>query len=245
MANRLISELDAVTSIISGDEVEVQQVGKTVTKRATITQINSVEATARAAQDDVIEAGVGLNTNGTYPSLTDSFYLTAAAFASGITDNGGNSGALTENVMNALRILDFHSYDTASYVYTNNFVLTKTVELTVNEVLTLKVVPKVLITSPGANMYIEVISAVGKLAFDSAAYEAGTDKLEIKYAGGSTMFEFENAFLESASTVVDRAKSTADSVLKVGNVVLDCATQPTTGDGIITIVLTYRIHYLP
>lgn len=244
MANKTINELTAVTSLVAGDELEVQKSGETTTKKATVTQVLAVEATARAAQDDVIEAGVGLNTNGTYPSLTNAWYIRAAEFAAGVTDRGGATGALTENVMNALRILDAAIYGVATYAYTSDVIKTATVTLSTADILAINAVPKVLLPNLGAGWAYEVISAIGINTFGTAAFEAGTAKLEIKHTGGAVIAEFDNAFIEAGAKLIHRAIPTSNGAMVSGSVVAYCGTAPTpaTGDGSIAITLTYRLH---
>jgi len=110
MANKTITQLTAVASVAAIDEFEVQVSGEIGTKKCTLTQLTQVEATARAAQDDVIEAAVGLNTDGTYKTLSDSWYLRTADFATGITDRGGAEANVVESVEGALRLLDSKLY---------------------------------------------------------------------------------------------------------------------------------------
>lgn len=125
MANKKISELDTlVGNVAATDIVEVQKNGETSSKKATLTQLTAVEVAARVAQDDVIEAGVGLNTNGTYPSLPNSWYLRAADFVTGIIDRSGAVANITESVMGALRVLDYKIYQALSSlaIWTRNSV---------------------------------------------------------------------------------------------------------------------------
>jgi len=238
MANKTINELTAVASVAASDEIEVQKSGETSTKKATLTQLTAVEAAARIAQDNVIEAGVGLNADGTYASLTDSWYLRAAEFAAGITDRDGASGALTESIANALRLLDAQMYAMSS---SQGFISTKTIVCSTADILACNATPKVLIQGISGRHY-EIISAVAYNEFGTAAFSAGTDKLEIKYFGGSIIAEFDNAFLEAAADSFYRAIPTANGAVPAASVVLYCATAPTLGDGEITVILTYRVH---
>lgn len=110
MANKKISELTAVASVAATTEMEVQVSGETTTKKATVTQVLAVESTPRAAQDDAIEAGVGLNTDGTYVTLANSWFLRAADFVAGMTDRSGIVANVTQSIANALRLLDAKLY---------------------------------------------------------------------------------------------------------------------------------------
>lgn len=240
MANATINQLTAVSSVTNADEIEVQKSGEATTKKATVAQLTAVESAARAAQDDAIEAGVGLNTDGTYKSLINAWYIRAAEFAAGITDRGGASGALTESVENALRILDAAIYVINSTM--PSFIKTITVRASSADILACNAVPKTLI--PALAGYVtEIISIYGYNKYNSAAFSAGTDKLTIGYSGGSTMFEFSNAFLETAADMNERGLATANQTLLTNTaIVMSCATAPTTGNGYIDFVITYRQH---
>jgi len=107
MANKLISQLTSgAANVQDTDVIEGQKSGELITKKFTGAQMRGVEKGEREAQDDQIEASVGLNADGTFTAPANSWYLRSADFTAGITDRAGATGALTENVMNALRILD-------------------------------------------------------------------------------------------------------------------------------------------
>lgn len=110
MANKTINQLTAVSSIEAADEIEIQKSGETTTKKGTIAQLLGVESTVRAAQDDVIEESVGLDANGAYTELANSWYLRAADFVAGITDHSGVVANITQSIANALRLLDAKIY---------------------------------------------------------------------------------------------------------------------------------------
>jgi hypothetical protein len=107
MANKLISQLTAGAANLQDiDQVELQVDHELFTRRITGLQLRAVEKTEREAQDNVIEASVGLNANGTFTAPANSWNLRSVDFTAGCTDRGGATGALTENVLNALRLLD-------------------------------------------------------------------------------------------------------------------------------------------
>lgn len=244
MANKTIAQLSTVATVADIDEFEVQVSGETVTKKCTRKQLTQIEETARIAQDDVIEAAVGLNTNGTYKTLPDSWYLRAADFATGITDRGGAEGNVVESIEGGLRLLDSKLYESVAQL--SQAIKTITVELSNADILSLNAVPKVLI--PYQTDYVhEVISIVAAMVAPGVAlvaYEAGTDKLAVRYSsGGSTIFEFPNAFIETATKSVYSGLATSSQELGISrNIELYCATPPTTGNGIMQINITYRTH---
>lgn len=240
MANKTINQLTAVTSVVAADEIEVQKNGETVTKKATLTQLTNVEATARAAQDDAIEAGVGLNTDGTFPSMTQSRYLKPADFVAGFTDAGGAEANVTENLYNAVRMLDAELYDAVTASIT--WIKTRTVIVDTASILACNAVPVELIAAVAGYTH-EIISIVASNNYGGATFEAGTDKLEIKYNGGAIMFEFPNAFIEETADAIYRGVATANQKLTPeAAIVMTCATPPTTGTGGFVFVITYRSH---
>lgn len=117
--DKTIEQLGASGSnLLDTDVIEGQTPGSTPTKKYTGQQMRQVEKDEREAQDDVIEASVGLENDGTFPTgdLTDSWHLRTIDFNAGVTDRGGATGALTENVINALRILDASIFTQGSYI---------------------------------------------------------------------------------------------------------------------------------
>jgi hypothetical protein len=107
MADKLISQLTAAaTNLQDVDLAELQVNGEVFSRKMTGAQLRAVEKGERMAQDDVIEAGAGLNANGTFTAPANSWNLRAVDFLAGCTDRGGATGALTENIYNALRLLD-------------------------------------------------------------------------------------------------------------------------------------------
>jgi len=107
MANKLISQLTAAAANLQDiDLAELQVSGEPFTRKMTGLQFRGVEKLERETQDNVIEAGAGLNANGTFTAPVNSWNLRAADFAAGCTDRGGATGALTESILNGLRLLD-------------------------------------------------------------------------------------------------------------------------------------------
>jgi len=106
MANKIITDLTAVSAVAAADEFEVQKSGETVTKKATTTQITQVEATAREAMDAAIRFWTGINSDGSFPAFANSWYMRNADYVAGVTDRGGATGALGYGIYNGLRILD-------------------------------------------------------------------------------------------------------------------------------------------
>lgn len=107
MADKLISQLIAAAANLQDtDLAELQVSGEAFTRKLTGLQVRGIEKLERETQDNVIEAGAGLNVDGTFTPPANSWNLRAADFAAGVTDRGGATGALTENILNGLRLLD-------------------------------------------------------------------------------------------------------------------------------------------
>jgi hypothetical protein len=107
MADKLISQLTAAASNLQDiDLAEGQMNGEVFTRKLTGAQVRGVEKGEREAQDNVIEASAGLQTDGSFVAPVNSWSLRSSDFAAGITDRGGATGALAENILNGLRLLD-------------------------------------------------------------------------------------------------------------------------------------------
>ncbi|GAG04962.1 unnamed protein product, partial [marine sediment metagenome] len=66
MANKRIIDLGVAASVTNANVMEVDDAAFIESKQATVEVITQVERDARIAQDNVIEAGTGLETDGTY-----------------------------------------------------------------------------------------------------------------------------------------------------------------------------------
>jgi hypothetical protein len=110
MANKIIHDLTAVAAVDAADEFEVQKSGETTTKKATLTQVTQVEATARTAADNAICAGAGLAIGGACPSLSDSWYLRDADLLAGWTDRSGVTSGHLPELIHFIQMLDARVY---------------------------------------------------------------------------------------------------------------------------------------
>ena len=115
MSDKLISQLTAAAGNLQDiDLAEGQKSGEVFSRKFTGLQMRGVEKAEREAQDNVIEAGAGLNANGTFTPPVNSWILRSADYTTGCTDRGGATGALTENILNGLRLLDAKVYQLAN-----------------------------------------------------------------------------------------------------------------------------------
>lgn len=233
--NKIITSLPAVASVEAADEIEVQKSGETVTKKATLSQLTQVEATARAAQDDVIEASVGLSAAGAYPSssFVYSWYLRDADFGS-IIDRMGQTGSLPINIVNALRVLDYS-------LHSANSILIAEIDLTSVQVKALHTNPAILVTGE-TGYVIDPIKVTASLNFNTVAYtNIAADSLKFGFTGGLDMFTITNAFYTSADDIVARGALTADEEMLTGaNFTVYCDTAILTGNSPVKIIVVYR-----
>jgi len=78
MADKQIYELDASSADLTDAALVAGGVGTASAKKYTGLELRAKEKGEREAQDDVIEAGVGLNGDGTYNGFAGSNYLDAS-----------------------------------------------------------------------------------------------------------------------------------------------------------------------
>jgi len=239
MANKIITQLGIVSAVASADEFEVQKSGEVLTKKATLAQITSVEATARALGDDNIEGAVGLTAGGLYNPLSSSWYLRTSDHASMI-DRSGVVEDVPSTVMGALQLLDYQ-------VHTINTVIGNTVEasytISTADILALNTSPRLLIDAQ--DVYYEVIDCVAELHYGTTPFSAGTDDIVIQYVGGSQIATLSNTFLEMGENSIYKGKINGDVIdLGIG-IEMTCATSPTLGDSTMVIKLTYKVHTNP
>lgn len=245
MANKIITDLTpSGGNAASTTEFEGQIAGDSVTKKFTLTQVTAVEAAARVAQDDKIEASVGLQSNGDFTSMPNSYNLTDAKFTTGVVDNNGSTGALTKNITNALRMLDV-----AINNATSTAILTKAVALSATQAKQLKSTTIPLIVAP-AGYYVEIISIIGEYTRGAVAYSAGGNDIQFRYGNQPSYFcAFPYANFMEASITEGQTKLykvACESVsLHPTNVNFYMGADATLGDGTFVFVATYRLHATP
>ena len=129
----------------------------------------------------------------------------------------------------------------ATLAATNITILSTKVTLTSAEILDLLATPKTIIPAPGANKVISIIDCSAFNNFNTTAYSAGTDVLELVL--GSRQWSFSNFFLETAGDLASNGEREVniDMALNTALQVQTPSTAPTLGDGTITIVITYKI----
>lgn len=120
--------------------------------------------------------------------------------------------------------------------------LEASITLSSAQILDLYDTPVELVAQPGVGKYIEVISASAYNNYDSAAYNAGTDLLELQ-VGTTKVWSWTNAFLESTTDKASQGTRVDDAELPVnkGINITTTTADPTTGQGTIKISVIYRV----
>ena len=234
MANKRTIDLTTESSVTNGMYMLVDDASFIEAKKATVEEVTEIERTARVAQDDAIEAGAGLDADGSFSPDAGSRYFTAADFV---------AAGYTENIRRALRLLDTQIYANASAI--DGILVTVTRVLTVAEINTLYSVPVVLVDTSAwaANLLIDVIDCVAWINWGSVAWTTAKT-LDIGYTGGADIMTFTNAFVVAVADTFQKATPTDNAAMKIGDVeVRFDAANPTAppGDSEITIYLSYRI----
>lgn len=117
--------------------------------------------------------------------------------------------------------------------------------LTSVEILALLVTPILLIPTPGVGKAIEVISATGRLNYNSIAYTANLT-LTIRAVGGASNQSSISNILNGVVTKISRGGITATSgaaqtAENVGLEVTTTSTAPLTGNSTVDLYISYRI----
>jgi len=215
--------------------LECDKTSFTEAKKITTTQICEVETTRATTAEDTIEASTGLNTDGTYVSLSTSNYLKAADFAAaGLAENQSNADLLLDAKIKETELID-----------------TGWIEFNYTEIISLRTTKQLLIAAPGANKYIVVEKVLGFNDFNTAAFDNGTDTLNVEYDSGQLIVQWPQTFIESAADLYqEAAKNAADTPINILNEAVYLRTSsadPTLGNAgsLIYIKLFYRIITKP
>lgn len=108
--------------------------------------------------------------------------------------------------------------------------------------------PRQIIPAPGAGLAVVVDALYGVNEFDTAAFEAGTQTLDVGYAGGATLVSLTNAFVEAAATkrsYVLPAVAQFDPAVNTGVVVRLASADATGGGTNSKVKLRVRYRILP
>jgi hypothetical protein len=121
------------------------------------------------------------------------------------------------------------------------------VSMTSAELLAIFTTPKTLLPA-AANFAYMVTGMYAVMTFGTAAYEAGSQNLELHYtnAAGTLLLSLTNAFLETASSAkayVEKAEAQVVPVVNAPLVLCAPSANPTLGDG--TLKVRVFFHVLP
>jgi hypothetical protein len=228
MADKKISDLTAIgANCLATDLFVTEHALGGAAVKATLTQVMALEVTARAAQDDVIEASTGLTAGGAYQAPAGSHYL------GGATSCRSADGLLDDQVYaNATAIAGLSSYITAKVTISNA------------EVLSLHVAEKTLVATGGANTVIEVLSVFCHSQPIGATAWATGDDILVTYAGETdALFSLDAALIKGAGCFsVKGLVGVQKDMNKNTAVVAKCTVGYTAGGGgTIDVYIAYRI----
>lgn len=225
MADKLISDLTTLASgsIAGSDYVEVQEDDAAVTKKVTVTVLNELEKAERQAQDNVIEAAVGLDADGTYPGFSGTNYMDSST-----------------DIMDALDLLD------NAIGASGSAIVVDIVTISAASLNNAGVAPYEIVAAPGATAYVEVLDCSIWLDFNSIRLECGTQKLVLEYDTGSTHFmEWSNTFIENNADIANKGTWTSEVEMvknKKVQLTFDGGVNPTAGDSTLKVWITYIIR---
>lgn len=186
------------------------------------------EETAREEMDDAIVDGVGLDSDGDMPDLNTTLHLTPAKFT---------TAGYTQNVVNGLKLLD------AAIQITNAKVsLIEVIEVTSAELLDIKDTPKTLVAAPALGTFINPSECIAQYNKGTTDYKHTTNPLIVSYSGlRKGIFTFTLAFLTSGSRIEKARPSYEADMPTATGLELYSDTEPTGGDGTLSLRLKYEL----
>lgn len=158
--------------------------------------------------------------------------VTSVAMSGDVTINGSGVTTIGAGKVTASML----AFSLASY-------LSVTRTLTSAEILALRTTAIDLIAAPGADKYLEIISASASLNYGAATYNAGADLLNLEI-NGVAVWTFPNSFVEATADAANQGTRVADAALAI-NTALKArmsSADPTVGDSTITITVIYRVN---
>ena len=223
MANRRIIDLTQQAAIVDADWLEVQVSTEAVTKKSSVNVVTKVERDARIAQDNVIEASVGLTAAGAYDTPVGSNYLDAST-----------------DVMDALDILDDAIGSSGSAI------VVAIIPVSAANLNNAGIAPFQLVAAPGATKYIEVLSISIWLNFVSAAVECAAQDLVIQYDTGASHFaEWSNTWIEGVADAAAKATWTSNVTMMLAKkleLTFSAGANPTAGDTALKVWIAYIVR---
>ncbi len=240
MANKRVRDLTTNNTYNDDYYVEVDDAGFAEAQKMKLSVVVSDEAAARETQDDTIEAGCGLETDGTYATNELSNYIKAADFV---------AGGETESLKGADNLLDAKIKDIETILLGIGNITTRTVTVThpiasglFNAPFALLGDPNPLVDTEFSGYRIIVIDAWARIDYKAPAIDVGSDTLNLRYSNGTTIGTWTNAFYESTADGTQKCLLADNvNVPDISCIQLYCAsndTGSTLSDFYITIVYT-------
>ena len=219
MADKLIRDLAAGGALLGTALLEVDK-GSGSSVKSTVTEVTAIETAARAAQDDIIEASVGLTAAGAYPPFSGSNFLDAST-----------------DVIDALGLLD------TAIAGTNG----ASVQVSISNIKTVGGTPVQIFAAAGSGVGIEIISASMFINIDSQMTWASAPEFVLYYETvGKTdpICTFDGSGIEGASNYSQNFKMGTGVRLMNDNqrimLTTDDATDATLGTAAAEVFVFYR-----
>lgn len=139
--------------------------------------------------------------------------------------------------------------------FTNGYVQQATVAVSSAEVLALRATPKTLVAAPGAGLYLEFVSAILALNYNSAGYTESADNMAVKFTDGSGAAVSQTieatGFIDQTADTVTNALAKIDAIVAASSCINKALVLHNTGDGEyaagnspLVVVVNYRVHAL-
>jgi len=189
------------------------------------------ERTDRQADDALIAASAGLETDFSFLPEPTSNYFTAQDFI---------DAGYADTLKNAIRLLD-----TKIYQINNKSFIDATLTLSNAQLLGSFTSPITFMTAPAAGFFINLHDYVGKNNYGTAAYDAtGTDTLDL-ICNSIVLGKLSHVFLESGVSVIEKGTVERGSGVNLTEAaqltVKTTTTDLTTGDGTIDLRILVEV----
>lgn len=236
MANKRIVDLSENNTYDGDLYVEVDD-GGVESEKMKLSVVLSEEEAAREDQDDVIEEGCGLETDGTYDPDDATNYIRTADFA---------AAAVTPSLKTADTLLDAKIKELEDEIDGMSALTSVAVTVPSPSPRALHSAPYNLIGAPTDDIgyYRQVVHATAKIDFGTAAVDVGANTLKLRYSNGTVIGTWTNAFYESAADACqDILMSSNVDIPSTGCIQLYCDSDDSvlTSTSDIVIYLVYRL----
>lgn len=233
MANKRIIDLTEDGSYDGDNYIEVDQAGNPESYKQKVSVIVNEEATDRADQDDVIEAGCGLETDGTYDADDTTNYIRTADFS---------AAGYTESLKEADHLLDTQIKANADAIAGQQVMTTITVTCASPNAQGLNAVPYTLLSASGlsSDSYV-LVDVIAQLDYSGGQIDVSNNPLVLRYSGGTEIGEWTYQFYQGSANAMQKIKFNDNVDVALGEAIeLYCAANDggvgSTSDIVVTFV---------